>query len=348
MLYPAVAALARESIVDISHNGRKTVERTAAWGSTMTTAIDEVRASYATSIPEWHDIVSQSFVPLDITATSRGSFSASLRARALDEIELCEIKAGSHKVERTTELIARSDRKYFKLSLQLSGTCLLLQDNREAVLQPGDLAVYDTQRPYTLVHDEDFRSMVIMFPHDLIDLPVDAVGQLTAVRLAAEQGLGRVISPFLVQIAHNLDQLSGAGGRRLTRNALDLVTTMFANELAIRPENHDPNRQLLDKVRAYIDANLSDAEMTPADIAAAHYISTRHLYNLFKPSGTTVAAWIRSRRLEHCRRDLTDPVCADRPVAAIASRWGFVDAAHFSRLFKSSFGTPPGSYRNAA
>lgn len=314
----------------------------------MAAAIDELCTSYAKSIPEWHEIVSQSFVPLDVTAGPQSSFSASLRARALDDIELCEINAAGHNVMRTPELIARTDRKYFKLSLQLSGTGLLLQDNREAVLQAGDLAVYDTQRPYTLVHDGDFRSMVMMFPHDLIDLPVDAVGQLTAVRLAADQGLGRVISPFLVQIAHNLDQLSGAGGRRLTHNALDLVTTMFANELAIGPDNQDPNRELLDKIRTYIDANLSDPELCPSDIAGAHYISTRHLYNLFKLSGTTVAAWIRSRRLEHCRRDLHDPVCADRPVAAIASRWGFVDAAHFSRLFKSSFGMSPGSYRNAA
>jgi len=38
---------------------------------------------------------------------------------------------------------------------------------------------------------------------------------------------------------------------------------------------------------------------------------------------------------------------ADRPVAAIAARWGFVDAAHFSRAFKTAFGISPSEYRAA-
>jgi AraC-like DNA-binding protein len=32
-------------------------------------------------------------------------------------------------------------------------------------------------------------------------------------------------------------------------------------------------------------------------------------------------------------------------VQAIARRWGFEDVAHFTRIFKASFGEPPGQYR---
>ena len=46
--------------------------------------------------------------------------------------------AGS--LPRTPELIARSDRRAYKVSLQLAGNGLLIQDNREALLQPGDIA----------------------------------------------------------------------------------------------------------------------------------------------------------------------------------------------------------------
>ena len=67
--------------------------------------------------------------------------------------------------------IARSDQRYFKLNLQLEGTGLLIQDNREAVLRPGDLAIYDTNRPYTLAFEEQARMMVVMFPHDALSLP---------------------------------------------------------------------------------------------------------------------------------------------------------------------------------
>ncbi|MGH3629878.1 MAG: helix-turn-helix domain-containing protein [Sciscionella sp.] len=311
-------------------------------------ATEEIKTAIAKSLPEWHSIVSESFVPLDVTRSVPGDFLGRIRSRALDEIALCEVTANGHNVLRTPELIARNDRMYFKLSLQISGTGLLIQDNREAVMRPGDLAVYDTHRPYTLAFDEDFRVLVMMFPHELIDLPVDAVGQLTAVRMAGDEGLGRVISPFLVGMSGNLDQLNGPSGRRLSLNALDLVTTMFANELAIGRQGIDPSEGLLGHIRTFIDAHLSDSELGPSTIAAAHYISTRHLHNLFQASGTTVAAWIRSRRLEHCRRDLRDPVCAGRPVAAIAARWGFFDAAHFSRVFKAAFSESPSAYRAAA
>lgn len=306
-----------------------------------------VNTAVARDFPAWQRLVTESFVPLDVTTDHPDQFHGQMRSRVLDEVSIVEVTAKGHTVFRTPHLISRSDRMYFKLSLQISGTGMLIQDNREAVLEPGDLAVYDTHRPYSLIFDDDFRSMVLMFPHDLIELPVDTVGQLTAVRMAGDSGLGKMISPFLVHLTANLDQLSGASGLRMAHNALDLVTTMFAAELNLgRNKSENPHRALVNKIRDFIEVHLGDPELSPAAIAAEHFISTRHLHNLFQSEGTTVAHWIRTRRLEHCRRDLRDPIHQHRPVAAIASRWGFIDAAHFSRIFRSAFGESPSNYRN--
>jgi AraC-like DNA-binding protein len=38
-------------------------------------------------------------------------------------------------------------------------------------------------------------------------------------------------------------------------------------------------------------------------------------------------------------------VLGQRGVQAIARRWGFEDPAHFSKIFKASYGEPPGQYR---
>lgn len=72
-----------------------------------------------------------------------------------------------------------------------------------------------------------------------------------------------------------------------------------------------------------------------------------YLHQLFSADGVTVASSIRQRRLAACRRDLGDPAHVSRPVAAIASHWGFASAAHFSRVFKTTYGTPPQEYRRA-
>jgi AraC-like DNA-binding protein len=325
-----------------SHSGTAGEFRGSAPSAPSTVQVAEAR-----SFAEWNTLISESFVPLQASTDSPAGFRGRLRSRVLDELSVVEVTAHSHKVLRTPALITRSDRLYYKLNLQLSGTGILIQDNREAALRPGDLAVYDTHRPYTLEFDDDFRTLVLMFPHDALDLPTESVAELTAVRMAGDAGIGRMISPFMVQLADNLELLSGPSGHRLAHNAVDLLATLFDSEL--RSGDGPPQRghhgELLARIRQHIEANLGDPELSPAAIAAAHFISTRHLHSIFHDAGTTVAGWIRARRLERCRRDLRDPLQADRAVGAIATRWGFTDAAHFSRVFRSAFGVPPSTYR---
>ncbi|MFF2053402.1 helix-turn-helix domain-containing protein [Leifsonia sp. NPDC058194] len=309
------------------------------------TGESRVSTSVAHTFGEFRTAVSESFVPLQVTSARPEPFWGRIRSAEADEVHVAEVSAAEHVVERTPELIARGDRHYFKLSLQLAGTGLLIQDDREAVLQPGDLAVYDTHRPYTLVFDDDFRTMVVMFPKRLIDLPTDVVGQLTAVPMSGKAGVGSIIVPFLAQLVGNLEQLSGPTGARLAHSALDLVTTLFANELDVSRGAVNPHHALMQRVRGYIDSNLASPDLDPGRIAAAHFISTRHLHGIFREEGTTVSSWIRTRRLERCRRDLLDPLYADRPVAAVAARWGFVDAAHFSRVFKAAYAESPSEVR---
>jgi len=294
----------------------------------------------------WRTMMSQSFVPLEVRTDAPELFHGRMRAQLLDEISVIEVTASGHQVHRSPALIARSDRQYFKLHLQIAGRGMLVQDNREATLGAGDLAVYDTERPYTLAAESDHRAMVFMFPHQSIDVPIESIRELTAVRFGGDDGIGRLLSSFLNRIADDLDLLSGPSGRRLARNTLELATTAFEAELGHRAERHpDPHDQLLASIRRFIEEHLADPELSPAEIAAAHFISTRLLHRLFADGGMTVASWIRARRLEHCRRDLRDPQFSNRPISAIANRWGFVDSAHFSRVFRDSFGEPPSAYR---
>ncbi|MEV7636747.1 helix-turn-helix domain-containing protein [Pseudarthrobacter enclensis] len=317
-----------------------TVRAAAPAGQRLTT-------DTAASFDHWKHLVAESFVPLAAQTSDVEGFRGRLRSRVVDRMSIVEVTATSHEVHRTPALIARAHERYFKLNLQLEGTGLLIQDNREAVLHPGDLAIYDTNRPYTLAFEEQTRIMVVMFPCDALALPTDYVGQLAAVRMAGDAGLSGIVGQFIRQLAGNLDVLNGPSGSRLATNALDLVSTMLHAEMDINPDRMKPQALLAVSVREYIEANLSDPDLSPASIAAAHFISTRHLHNLFHESGTTVAGFIRSQRLDGARRDLRDPLHAGLPVGAVAARWGFLDAAHFSRTFRDAFGVPPSDWRRA-
>jgi AraC-like DNA-binding protein len=308
----------------------------------------DLTSNVATSFDHWMHLVAESFVPLAAETDHPDTFRGRMRSRVLDRMCIVEVSATSHSVHRTPALLAQSDQRYFKLNLQLEGTGLLIQDHREAVLRPGDLAIYDTNRPYTLAFEEQARMMVVMFPHDALTLPPDYVGQLSAVCLAGGSGLTGIVGPFISQLAANPELLSGPSGSRLAANALDLVSTMLHAELDMAPDSMKPQVLLATSVREYIEANLADPQLSPASIAAAHFISTRHLHNVFHESGATVASWIRTQRLERIRRDLRDPLHTGTSVGAVAARWGFLDAAHFSRSFRDAFGESPSDWRRRA
>lgn len=319
----------------------------AATGATARTPRQDLNSSVATSFDHWKHLVAESFVPLTARTADVEGFQGRMRSRVLDRMSIVEVTATSHEVHRTPALIAQDHERYFKLNLQLEGTGLLIQDNREAVLQPGDLAIYNTNRPYTLAFEDSTRIMVLMFPCDALSLPVDYVGQLAAVRMGSG-GLSGIVGQFIRELSANLDVLNGPSGSRLATNALDLVSTMLHAEMDITPDRMKPQALLAVSVREYIEANLADPLLSPASIAAAHFISTRHLHNVFHESGTTVASWIRTQRLEGARRDLRDPLHAGQSVGTVAARWGFLDAAHFSRTFRDAFGVSPSQWRRSS
>lgn len=110
---------------------------------------------------QFREQVSQSFVPLRVTSDCPEHFRGDIRAAGTHDIHLSIVTASEHTIERTPELIARKESHFFKLGLQLSGTGLLIQDNREAVLRPGDLAIYDTNTPYSLMFEQSFATAVL-------------------------------------------------------------------------------------------------------------------------------------------------------------------------------------------
>jgi AraC family transcriptional activator of tynA and feaB len=81
-------------------------------------------------------------------------------------------------------------------------------------------------------------------------------------------------------------------------------------------------------------------------IARAFSISVRALHALFEDTDASVAALVRNERLARCLEDLRRRNGGS--VTDIAFRWGFCDAAHFSRVFKREFGATPSEVRHEA
>jgi hypothetical protein len=260
---------------------------------------------------QWRDWISATFVPLECAPVSREPFRGEVAHWELGDLLVSRVAAYPHLASRTRRMIALRDAGYYKVGLLTNGSCRLSQHGREALLQPGDLAIYDCRRPYTMVFDEPHEMSFLMFPCDRLRLPPGAVDEVLVTPVPSTQRTGSLVAPFLRRLVANLEQPGEPVNSRLADNVLDLLATLFGEQTGVTPA--DPaalRRSLLLTVHSWIDAHLADPDLAPDTIARAHHISVRYLHKLFHDQGTSVARWVRERRLANCRRDLEDPALA--------------------------------------
>jgi AraC-like DNA-binding protein len=229
---------------------------------------------------------------------------------------------------------------------------VLTQDGRQAELHPGDYAIVDMTRPSaaTGIGRRPKRLVSLTLPRALLPLPPSQVAKVTAVPVSGRRGTPALVSTLLRGITADADSYDPAEATRISTALVDLIATTLAARLdlpSVLPPDAERNT-LLRSIYAYIDRHLGGPGLSPATIAAAHHLSVRQLHKIFEAEVHTVAEWIRRRRLDRCRRDLSDPALAARSVGAIAARWGFADTTTFYRLFRAAHGTPPGEYRRMA
>jgi AraC-like DNA-binding protein len=295
----------------------------------------------------WVEAISALFVPLECTPHHGAAFYGRLRAGALGPVQLCALEVSPHTVKRTPRLAANTAGDEYKLSLNLGGEALIVQDGRDAVLRPGDFAIYDCTRPYTLVANNPFRMLVCVLPRDIIGLSPERIAAATATRIPGNGGIAWAMAPFLKRLADlAIREEVPADEHRVVESVVDLVESLCAGVISedVGPHAHS-RAELLLRIRAYIDSHLGDPELTPTQIAAAHFVSKRYLHKLFEAEGVSVSRWIRERRLERCRRDLAEDQRREETVTRIGMRWGLMDAGHFSRLFRDAYGCTPTEYR---
>jgi AraC-like DNA-binding protein len=321
----------------------------------MSTLIRTDQVPAADRLDFVQQITATTWVPMECRSEYRADYRGEFRVSGLGPMQVVVLDIMPITVRRTPELISQADPDMLKIFLVCGdGSSVVDQGGQQARLSAAEFAFYDTRRPYEVSCGVDLdgltRVLTFMLPPSLLPLSRSRLRRLAATRIPASAGLGDLTSQFLLQLARNVDHYSPAEAARLSTAALEVLATRLAHELDARDWSTPEARRhaLLTAVQAFIQQHLGDPQVSPAAIAAAHHISLRSLHQLFHDEGLTVAGWIRWRRLERCRRDLSDPALASRPIAAIAARWGFSSAADFSRAFRAAHGMPPAEYRRSA
>jgi AraC-like DNA-binding protein len=294
----------------------------------------------------WRQALSETFVPMTVGAVTGDRFGGCIRSDWIGRLMVAEVASTAQDVQRTSREISRTDAEYLQIGMVDRGVGGVAQDGREAVLGPGDFAVFETTRPFRWTFGGDWDVGVLTLPRASVGLSEAESRLLTARRLDGQTGITGVVSRFLQDLGRHADRLSGSQAERVLADLTDLVVALLGDWVddsdAVRSSLQ---RSLLLRIKDYIDRRLQDPTLGPAEIAAAVNISTRYLHQLFAAEHRSVSQYVRGLRLERCRRDLLDPRLADQSIATIAFGWGFGDLSGFNRAFRATFGATPRELR---
>jgi AraC-like DNA-binding protein len=300
----------------------------------------------------WYETARQAHAPHEVSTDHAGDFHATLGIVELGPVQLCTMTYPTLTARRTTKLIRQADPELYQLSVLVRGRLGIAQAGRDAALRPQNLVLSDSSRPYHgwATAEDGVAVARLQLPRSLLSLPEGDVDRLTATCMSGREGIGALVTGFLTRLATDPTRYRPADAARLGTIAVDLVSALLAQYLDEdgAPTAGSHRRALLLRIQAFVHEHLDDPGLNPGVIAAAHHISTRYLHRLFQQEGSTVAGWIRRRRLDRCRRDLGDPALGARPIHTIAARWGFLRPADFSRAFRAAYGIAPREYRELA
>lgn len=295
----------------------------------------------------WTDMVCDAYVQLDCDPGAGAStIEGEIVVDRLATLELSRVTSTAQLVRRTPARIAAAAEDFFLVSIQSRGRGRVAQDGREAVLEPGDFALYDSTRPYTLTFDGDFQQYVLMLPGPLLRSTLRRTEALTATTVSGQRGAGHLMVRMIRTLAAEIDTLAPESAAAVA----DSVTQILVAGLAALPGARGPACTQLqalhrEQVRALVRERLRDPALSVGEIARCLRLSPSTLHRAWAGESCSLSDWIWAQRLDGARRDLCDPALAGRSVSQIAFSWGFNDAAHFSRAFRARFGCAPSELR---
>lgn len=296
---------------------------------------------------DWlREVICREYTHVEITSPAHGDLSQDLTIYPWGNLQLSTIQSSAISLKRLpTEPHLNSQDAYFIVML-LSGDYRLEQNGREVLLQPGDMTIYDATRPHRIHCPGEFTKLILSIPRAVLRDRVAGIDFCTARRIPGTKGIGFVASNFLRSCGAQADRLQVHEFSKLSDHALDLLTLAVTS---VRPVDVNLSRSRaasINGIKTIIEQNLRDVDLDTSMITRYAGLSARYINRLFENEGTSLMRYVWRCRLENCRKDMLNPVYAGHRLTDIAFRWGFNDAAHFSRTFKQQFGCSPREFRS--
>src|SRR5271156_6568556 len=258
-------------------------------GAAMTVLLDTSTLPARDRADAIRDTVAQTFVHVEINFATDGGPAAAVGAVTdFGQLTIFSVRSNHFSAERTPQLARDDLRPSIFFGLQLAGESLVAQGGRHAVVRPGELVIFDSTRPYVLTFPDGVRQHFFRIPLDRLALPHDAIRRVSALTLSPGHPVTDVAATYFRRLGSRPDLFTVPGADVLSEPSIELMRAVITTHLDAAELGKDALKATLPlRILEYARAHLHDPHLGAAQVAAAHHISERHLYNILGASGIT-------------------------------------------------------------
>lgn len=165
----------------------------------------------------------------------------------------------------------------------------------------------------------------------------------------AQQAIRLGVTRFLLKPS-NMDEIEEAVqamterlNKKRSSSVVKMEEELAASDAVIREEENTASSFIVKNAMKYMEENYKQ-KLTLSEVAEKTYVSQWHLSKLLnKHTSKSFSELLNSIRIKKAKELLTD---SSLRIGDIAEEVGFIDLAHFSRVFKKMMGISANEYRN--
>ncbi len=288
----------------------------------------------------WRDAICDVYVHVDVKATDPERYRGFIREAKFGGVVLTDILLSEQRIKRNNRHISQLDKECYYLQLIHSGKVSVVQRGETHRSNAARGAIFSAAEQYELHGHGEVRSFYLELPRDEFAqrfprerIPVSAL-------LNTSQGLGRIATEFCATLAAEGSKLDESIRSGLGSQLMDMLAfTMLTSEGDMPAAEGAVKKARLRSVQQWIEAHLTDPELSLEKVASANGMSLRYLHTLFEGCEMSPSEWIWNRRLQLAYDGLARG--DGRSVTVIAYDHGFNSSAHFSTMFRRKYGISP-------
>jgi AraC-like DNA-binding protein len=322
---------------------------TAIWEEAMNVVFDTKPLAAAKRRQAWRDAICEIYLQVDCLAEENSDYAGFVREARLGAVTLTDTLLSPQSIRRQGRHIAHFDKDYYYAGIEQIGRLNIRQAGSSFLLRPGIASVYYANEPYQLQCDVPSRQFWIELPRQAFDSRFDSGRPPLLAHFDLGRGLGRIALEFCRVLAAEAADLDPQSRAKLGEQFMDILALALSGDPGRQPaDEKSVQKTRLQSVKAYIDAHLSDPDLSLSAIAKNNGISLRYLHQLFRQMDMSASEWLRLRRLQRSYDLLSSPRYAAQSITEIAYSMGFNSSSHFSNLFRAQFGLRPSDVRGTS